>query len=168
MERGAQADPAVIQGGFSQPLPTDQVEVESGEIRFYWKSGDIRMLSYRLMPEAIQIEYHLSEGAPPAKYILPIALDPWLRFNPEFPRNYLNAVEGDIWRFWTDDGFGVAVRTSASMKSMVFTDSLEYVSVPEDPNRDYPGGHFLPFPMAILEVWNDHDLNPVVRIELQY
>jgi hypothetical protein len=32
-----------------------------------------------------------------------------------------------------------------------FNDTLEYLGKLEDPNQEFPHGHFLPLPMAILE-----------------
>jgi hypothetical protein len=45
-----------------------------------------------------------------------------------------------------------------------FTASRSLVGTVEDPNRDYPPGHFLPFPMAVVEVQGSRDI--ILTIEL--
>jgi hypothetical protein len=49
------------------------------------------------------------------------------------------------------------VLTDSSISAQMFTDSRGHLSIPEDPNFDYPKGHYLPFPMALLELESQGD-----------
>jgi len=162
------ADPAVIPGAFSNTHPPDRFILDSQAIYFEWDRGDIQRLIYRLLPDRLEIEFLINKDALPKKTILPVALDPWLRYYSEFPGNYTAARDGTTWRFWTDNSFGVAVNSSALINPVVFTDSLEFMAAPENPNQDYPPGHYLPFPMALLEIRSDQDPNLWIEIDLQY
>lgn len=44
-----------------------------------------------------------------------------------------------------------------------YTDSLPYLSYPEDPNQIFPEGHYLPFPISILKLQGGEQLNLTVH-----
>jgi len=58
------------------------------------------------------------------------------------------------------------VHSSALITLHSFIDSLDLLSSPEDPNRDYPAGHFTPFPMVILELFSEGDFYTQIDISL--
>ena len=47
-----------------------------------------------------------------------------------------------------------------------FSETLELLNQPEDPDQEYPDGHFLPFPMAIAELIQP-DGDNVIRLILE-
>ena len=46
----------------------------------------------------------------------------------------------------------VSVQTEGRITMRAFNESLDLLASPEDPDFDYPAGHYIPFPMAIAEV----------------
>ncbi|NMC77848.1 MAG: hypothetical protein GYA59_00685 [Chloroflexi bacterium] len=42
--------------------------------------------------------------------------------------------------------------TGASEQTRAYFDSLPWIHSPEDPDRDYPPGHYLSFPLAVIEI----------------
>ena len=65
-----------------------------------------------------------------------------------------------LWR-------GANFRSEAVGRSgfAAFNDSAASLGGPEDPNQDFPAGHYLPFPMAVADyVVSDAE---VVRIEVR-
>jgi hypothetical protein len=108
-------------------------------------------LLYHLLPNGIQVDT-LAPGA--FRLQLPLALDPWQRFIPGWPTRYQaqGLPEGWAWQVNPpeDPGLRADVLTSAPLTISTFQDSLPYMDRPEDPNRDYPPGHRLPFPMALI------------------
>jgi hypothetical protein len=51
------------------------------------------------------------------------------------------------------------LRTQVDFFEFAFNDSHEVMSLPEDPNYDYPRGHYLPFPMAMVEIQTSQDFS---------
>jgi hypothetical protein len=56
------------------------------------------------------------------------------------------------WEWAIDSGPDVTITTSGGLTARTFTASLPYLSNPEDPNFNYPPGHFIPFPLALVEI----------------
>jgi hypothetical protein len=46
----------------------------------------------------------------------------------------------------------VSVQTRGLITMRAFNELLSLLANPEDPDFDYPPGHYVPFPMAIAEV----------------
>jgi hypothetical protein len=46
----------------------------------------------------------------------------------------------------------VWVQAEGAISIQAFNEGLELLAKPEDPDYEYPPGHFIPFPMAILSV----------------
>ncbi len=45
-----------------------------------------------------------------------------------------------------------------------FIEPQLYLSIPEDPNRDYPAGHYLPFPMAVVDFSSPGDFSVEIQV----
>jgi hypothetical protein len=45
----------------------------------------------------------------------------------------------------------VRIQAEGSITMRAFNESLSLLGSPEDPDFDYPPGHYVPFPMAIAE-----------------
>jgi hypothetical protein len=46
----------------------------------------------------------------------------------------------------------VSVSATSPLSVESFTDSLPYLSQPENPDRTYPAGHYLPFPLSVIDI----------------
>jgi hypothetical protein len=75
-----------------------------------------------------------------------------MRFQPMWMDQYQEdeIPQGIEWGI--KDGLKIDVRASGTISSHKFLDSAPQLKQPEDPNLGYPPGHFVPFPMAILEL----------------
>jgi len=60
--------------------------------------------------------------------------------------------------YWkATSGARVEVLTSGQLQAHAFNDTQESMNQVEDPNQEFPPGHYLPFPIAVAEISNDRD-----------
>ncbi|MEN6411016.1 MAG: hypothetical protein ABFD44_15035, partial [Anaerolineaceae bacterium] len=79
---------------------------------------------------------------------LPLAAAPSARFTPQWAARYLAGTSS--WGF--SDTARVKITASGAMTLTHFDESLAFLQTMEDPDRSYPSGHYLPFPLAVAEV----------------
>lgn len=146
---GPAADPSVIPGAFSDDVQTWMIynhDVTAEGIAFTSPDGS-RVKSYKLLKDGIEITYQVPELVSTR---IPLAVDPQA-FNFS-PTEYTGSLASGDWTWGLTNGVRVEVRTQANLSPQNFTDSLPYLSQPEDPDRAYPAGHYLPFPLSVVEL----------------
>ncbi len=160
-------DPAVIPGAFWQAGEQFTVKPTSNgnrndSLQFISEDGSIEK-KFQLLPDGIEIMVRQTNG--PGISTIPLLLDPWSRYSPGGTINYQQVVDHGTNSFtWEKgDGLKVIVEANQLFTSTVFKDSLPYLSKPENPNFEYPPGHFIPYPLAVLEFAPSAELNVVVR-----
>lgn len=163
--RGLQADPQVIPGAFwtDDGTPGCPCQPEwSGDRLLFHGSGLER--SYRLLPEGgLRVEI---SAASPLAWELPVLLDPWQRFTPAWGERYAGYWEGQDWVWGLQSGPRLRVRASQSFQVDSFTATQSRMGITEDPNQEYPAGHYLPFPLSLVrlpaagEYWVEIRLDP--------
>jgi hypothetical protein len=142
---GLRADPTVIPGAFFDPENFTPL-VEAGKITF--QSPDL-VKTYTLVNHGLIIEY---DSAPTGAPRLPLAIDPWLRFTPEWGNRYSQESDGGRMIWGAPGQFRVQIDASAPIDVQTFNASRRLFSQPENPNLDYPPGNMLPFPLALIEI----------------
>lgn len=166
---GQYADPNVIHGAFSDGNTNSeaayQVTLKENRITFSspdsFTSNGILQKSFTLTSKGIRVEYRINE---PVSVEIPIALDPWVRFTPGWGDLYDGDILTNGWRWGTSPGPYIEVKSTGRISPEVFTDSRDRMSVMENPNFDYPPGHYLPFPLALVGIHADGDFS--VHIDL--
>ena len=146
-ELGLAADPQVIPGAFSGPAGVYQPLIEDSRLTLTDPVSAIRK-TFTLLQDGLRVEI----SAPDAyRSSLPLVVDPWRRFNPGWAQRY--AAERSDNRFvWGIPGeLQVEVTSSTPLLANTFLDTSQFMGRLENPNRDYPPGHYLPFPLALLE-----------------
>jgi hypothetical protein len=162
LDAGEGADIAGIHGAFVDASPPwVPYEVST--------SGE--QLSFTSVQQGITKTFSLSDSGLNVKYLsrdpitvqIPIALDPWSRFSPGWSDSYhcQSIQDGYLCRF--TDKIAVEIVSDASISAQLFTDSRGQLAVPEDPNYNYPVGHYLPFPVALLEIHSQGDFTVQFR-----
>jgi hypothetical protein len=168
--QGVQSDPDVILGAFYDGTfynakPEDQpytASLSHGELRFSANPGGLEK-TFSLRPEGLQVAYSSQQAL---QTQVSVALDPWQRFEQDWAADYQQALLGDgTWTWQAGSQTQVVISTTASLSANIFKDSQTAFAVPENPNRDYPPGHFLPFPLAVVDLQSSGDFN--VTIELK-
>lgn len=151
LSAGENAESAGYHGAFTDSSDTWQMyqtEVSEEGIVLISPDGS-RMKILSLTDEGLDVEYRVADALTTS---LTLALDPWVRFSQGWDRLYKKDVTPQKVAWGLATGGEVVVTTSASLQFEPFTASLEQMNAPEDPNFDYPMGHYLPFPMAVLQV----------------
>lgn len=146
---GQAADPGALGGAFidsDDPWAPYRASINPNGSITFTRHDAARAKTYALAADAIRVTY--AGETPPAARI-GLALDPWQRFE----RNWGNRYG---WR--QAGGWGVAggplvsVQAEGSVSRDSFLDSRARMGQVEDPNFEYPPGHFLPFPMAVVTI----------------
>jgi hypothetical protein len=112
------------------------------------------------MDSGIQVTYHVTG---PASTRIPLALDPQAFYFG--PTSYQESAAPGVWRWGLESGIQVEVRTDASLAAIGFIDSLPFLNQPEEPDRDYPAGHYLPFPLSVVTVSSTADFSVQVTVK---
>jgi hypothetical protein len=146
--RGSAADPALVPGGFVDGSGPWLPKVESGRITFTSGNND-RHKTFILSGTGLRVEY---SSASPIAVQISLGLDPWRRFTTGWGDAYRETAFLSGWEWALDPGPQVKITTSGKLKPRAFTASRAYLSVSEDPNFEYPPGHYLPFPLALVEI----------------
>jgi hypothetical protein len=143
--KGLGADPSVWIGAFmDNGGPYRPTLLDAGHLTLL---GNGVTKTYHLSAKDIQVDYSTTQEITTQ---IPLILDPWNRFLPGWSERYSLSQTSNGWLWKLDSGPGVEVRTDAEMEIHYFAETRALMSTTEDPNRDYPAGHFLPFPLAIL------------------
>jgi hypothetical protein len=169
---GLSADPSVITGAFAENEYSYQAQLESEKLIFTASSGQV-VKTYQLTPNEVHVEYSLLPNIILPNPRIPLVLDPWRRFFPGWAEQFHPVAIPNGWAWQLEDGLFVQIQTNAWISMYTFRDSLMSFSIPEDPNHDYPPGHFLPFPVALIEINPrgkipiEIDIIPVIQKDLE-
>lgn len=150
LERGEAAEAPGLQGAFADTRTFWQiykVELLPGEIHLISPDGQVRK-SFQLTPTGLRVEYR---SAAPAPIDIPIAIDPWQRFQTGWAEYYRLQELSDGFAWQLGDSERLEVRASTGMQAVAFTDSHPQLNLAENPNFNYPPGHYLPFPLVVLQ-----------------
>ncbi len=116
--------------------------VENG-IAFVSRDGQ-RVKIFEFAENGLKVTY---EGAP-AVTSIPLVIDPWRRYGPGWASAY--RLDGTLWGL--DGGPMVRVQAPVPVTIRWFGETLGLLGQSEDPDREFPPGHFVPFPMAIVDI----------------
>lgn len=147
---GLSADPSVIPGAFAEPGLGYQASLQNDGLVFTSADHQIRK-AFRLLPEGLAVEYRFASRPPFTAVQVPLALDPWRRFSPGWADRYNQGAGRDQITWQVEGGPQVAIQADGGLRLLSSLDARPFFSRPEDPNMDYPAGHFLPFPLLLVE-----------------
>jgi len=150
-ERGPAADPGVVPGGFvdvDAPCASYHVtSVAASELGFISPDGT-RRKTFRITEGAVEMQLRTSA---PVTVLLPLAVEPASFFFGG--AQYRGRLTSDYWQWGVSGGPEVIVQTDAPFTAHGFNASWPLLTVPENPDLDYPTGHYYPFPLALVR-WN--------------
>jgi hypothetical protein len=162
--RGLRSDPDVIPGAFFERSPsglTFSASPSPGALRLSATSGGLEK-TFSLRPTGLQVTYKSQQALDTQVALL---LDPWQRFGNSWAADYLQMpVEQGSWSWQAGPQAQVVVNISANLSASTFKDSQAAFAVPENPNRDYQPGHFLPFPLARLDLQSTGDFSVTIDL----
>lgn len=163
----ALASPHIPPGGFAGGAPDDSpallAERRADSLTLSVAGQPIRK-TFRLLPDGLSVEITGLSADQPLQTSLPLTFDPWLRFQEGWTRVYQSTLAGPLWTWGDPAGARVEVQTTAAASVAAFTDNLEVLQAPENPDREIPPGFMLPFPMAGLNLSADQDFTTTLRL----
>jgi hypothetical protein len=148
-ELGLAADPSVIPGAFSDDTNTWMLytpDATPGSVIFTSPDGS-RIKTFQLLEDGIEITY---QGSGPVSTRIPLVVDPQAFYSG--PTGYTAEISTSAFTWGLAGGVQVNVRSQAMLSAQSFTDSFAFLSQPEEPDRPYPGGHYLPFPLSVINI----------------
>lgn len=152
LEAGDLSDPDVIPGAFAEPARLYQARlITPHQVDFYEaQSGAQKTIT--IDGQRISARYaHL--GADPIQTVqAALALNPWIRFTPGWADAYHESYRDDRWEWQVDPLFSLQASATGEIAVFHFNQSRADLRRAENPNKDYPLGHFLPYPLAVLEI----------------
>lgn len=149
-ERGAAADPQVIPGAFADssfPWAMYESSVQPGEIRLtHPQSGLIK--SFQLLEDTLKVTAAAPSGTA-TELRIPLIIAPNQQLDSGWQPRAVTPVDGgfDIQLNPTE---GISLSSPTLALTSAF-DSLESLTQREDPNTGYPPGHYLPFPLLLIQ-----------------
>jgi hypothetical protein len=160
IDAGIIGDPDQVLGSFVDSVRnwhTYQLYIESGKVRMVSPEMSMRK-SFTLVSGGIHIDIeNLTSELFTAR--IPLVVDPWIRFTSGWGDRYAQTYTQFGWQWGIVSGENVELRTQNEFIGYAFTDTHEIMAYPEDPNYDYPPGHYLPFPMALVEINDDQNIS---------
>ena len=145
---GAFVDSGIINEDYYITLKDNNVIIEN----------DIMTMrkSYSIGDNSILVRAQLS-GSSISTPQIPLVLDPWTMNISGWGDKYLNTFtsEGIQWEIKSD--ITVQLRSMNQMYIYPFNSAKSEMAFPEDPNFDYGRGHYLPYPMALVELQPNED-----------
>jgi len=120
--------------------------------------------SFTFNQKTLVIEYR---NVQPMTVKIPLVLDPWIRFYADWGARYYAHQNLRGWIWGINESPEVEITSKGNVNLFPFTSSQQTLNQRENPNFEYPPGHFLPFPIAIAEVHTNSDSDSLV-IRLEY
>lgn len=146
---GLTSDPSIIPGAFWSENQITQTSSSTNYLEF---SSSLEKISYSLSSSRIDIYITNSTGAP---YLIPLLFDPWTRFMPHWYNLFINGSlykgENDFsWKY--PDGSIIALEGNHKITIHSFSETYSAMGITENPDVDFPSGHFFPMPLMVCEI----------------
>lgn len=152
LENGPAADSSEIPGAFNDSdapfMMYDISDVQDGLLIMERADGQINKF-FQLKENGLSID---SNSKSPLRISIPLAIDPQLLFQPGWVELYYSQKLADSFIWGVQGGTSVKILTTGTISAYDFTESSPFLNNPENPDLDYPPGHFLPFPLALVEI----------------
>lgn len=144
------ADPQVVPGAFTQAERPTAYQFLDGQLIFSYP--DHSRLVYQLIDAGLSIEKSSTPNRGAITTHIPLILDPWLRFTPNWVDLYKLTQVQDGWRWGVADQFNILLKSSQPTTLHTFLTSQAALTLPEDPNQEVPASHYLPLALALAEI----------------
>jgi hypothetical protein len=162
LDAGEGADPHGIHGAFvDSPPPWEFYNISINGEQLVFTSPDQEISkSFLLLENGLQVNYSSSE---PISVQIPIVIDPWNRFSPNWRENFNCGPIKNGYSCKVTDDTRAEILSNSAISAHSFTDSYSHLQIPEDPNLNYPAGHYLPFPMVLLDLDSTNSFSVVIQ-----
>ncbi len=153
IDLGVRADPDQLLGAFQDPFSHWNRYTTKLEDRGIILEADDMSIQkiISVLPDRIHIEIRSAY-----QYVqyssIPLVVDPWLRYTPGWGNMYFKESAGNNFYWGIRTGENVGIISTNPLNEFSFNDTYSAMSRPEDPNFDYSPGHYIPFPLSVVEI----------------
>jgi hypothetical protein len=151
LSTGEAADPGAYPGAFTDlddPFVAYQPAIAGDRLVFTSLDG-ARIKTFTLTETGIEASYRARE---PVTTQIPLLVEPGTRFTPDWAGKYIQETTPGGVAWGLGNGPMVRVQAQGQITMRAFNESLSLLAGPEGPDFSYPAGHYVPFPMAVVEV----------------
>lgn len=146
-------DPAQLLGAFQDEYNSWKLynfELSDNSIVLTSTDGSIRKL-FTISTSGVQVELNNALQSPEISTI-PVVIDPWTRYTPGWGNLYTNKIQPFTVYWGIYAGEMVGIWSTNPLSTFSFIDTRVLMHLPEDANYDYLPGHYLPYPMSVVDV----------------
>lgn len=153
LSQGLLADPGQILGALEDDgRYLNMYDANNSENRIELSTADKTITKFISIENNKVIFNIINNRASPSSSRIPIVLDPWIRYQPNWGDQYYLSVRSKDIIWGIKDGISLEISTFTPFEFFSFNSSKAEMLLPENPNFDYPPGHYLPYPINLLEI----------------
>jgi hypothetical protein len=146
LDAGPRADPSVIPGAFAEPGTLFSTQISADRLVFE-RPGTVK--TYHLSEHGLEMEYTRDQST---VLQMPVVVDPWLRFSPAWAGAPQTERDEQSITWGIPESAQLTISTDAPLTQNTYRDTWLLMGAPENPNYDYPPGHYLPFPISLITI----------------
>lgn len=146
LELGEASDPGAITGAFEDglgPWVTYDFEI-SGEGIVFANPDESIGKTFRMSVDGLVVDYQASA---PVSIRIPLVVDPQEFFIGPSTYTITQTPTSLIWG--SEQGISVEISSNVTITAENFAEALPFLTLPENPDKEYPAGSYLPFPFAV-------------------
>jgi hypothetical protein len=162
---GVRSDPDQILGAFPDSFNKWNLYSYSiKENKIDLVNDDMTMRkSFIILSNQLRVEIRNLSTSANTVYI-PLVLDPWVRFIPNWGDLYSGVQAPFGYRWCIISDISVMINSTNPIDAFPFNATHAALLAPENPNFDYLPGHYLPYPMALVEIDPSEDFTLDISI----
>jgi hypothetical protein len=164
--KGLHSDPGQILGAFADSIRewnNYSYFINDNEIILNDANMTMRK-SISISKESLYVTIH-SDLLNGSYTYVPLVVDPWVRYYPGWGNLYIGSKLANSFEWGIKSGEMVHINTSVASHFYAFNDTRSMMLHDEDPNFDYTRGHYLPFPMSLIEISAADDFSVDLNIK---
>lgn len=151
VNQGIASDPEMIPGAFADDRFLDEFftpEINSSKLTLTNPDRTV-LKTIELKPDTIEI---ILAHPQPQEWPLPLILLPGFGIQNNWSQGFQVNVSSNQVSVDYANLISMIVSTDQQLEVATFLDSFPYLNSPEDPNFDYPSGHYIPFPFFLAHI----------------
>jgi hypothetical protein len=146
------ADPSVLPGAFAGPDGVYQPDVSANQLEQVSPDGQISK-RFQLSPHGLHVEIRSQFPAQlPGQMVVPVLIEPARSLLPGGLEQYQSQQSPNEISWRIDDHVQLVLHTINGFDVTSFLDSRNFLGRTEDPNYAYPQGHYLPYPLMLVQI----------------
>jgi hypothetical protein len=150
---GLHSDPGQVLGAFSDSVSQwGKYNYIVEESKIILSNVDMSMRkTVSISQDMLRVEIRGTTGTK-GYYYIPLVIDPWFRYHPGWGDQYFGEKSINTYDWGIVSREMVKIISTTQLQGYAFNDTHSIIKNDENPNFDYSRGHYLPFPMSLVEI----------------